>query len=86
MTENADKRVREAKYRLRHFVIFTDMNDEVERQRLLNYYAHRFHTFYQIVQEAVKDKRKMTADMSLAAAAKKEADPRIKTRQDAALV
>lgn len=36
--------------------------------------------------EAVTDKRRMTKDMSLAAAAKKEADPRTKTKQDRALM
>ena len=31
MTENSDKRVREAKNRLRYFIIFTDMSDGTER-------------------------------------------------------
>ena len=82
MTENSDKRVREAKNRLRYFIIFTDMNDQTERQRLLSYYAHRVATFWTIVNEAVKDKRRMTADMSLAAERKKHQDTSVKTRQD----
>lgn len=46
ITETAEKRYLEAKHRLRHFVIFTDMSDLEERQRLLNYFSHRFFTFF----------------------------------------
>ena len=85
MTENADKRVREAKHRLRHFIIFSDMKDEKEKQRLLKYFSHRLSTFFAIVNEAVKDKKRFTKDMTLQAQKARE-DPKLCTRQDQALM
>lgn len=84
LTENADKRVREAKQRLRQFVIHTDMEDEVESQRLLNYYAHRFATFFAILSEAVKDKRRLKKDIALQDYVPRESA--LHTRQDQALI
>ena len=51
------KRFHEAKRRLRHFLIQTDMEDVEERQRLLSYFSHRFVTFTAILKEVIRSKR-----------------------------
>jgi hypothetical protein len=48
----------EAKRRLRHFVINTDMTtDIVEKQRLLSFFRHRQHTLVAILKECFKTRK-----------------------------
>lgn len=48
----------EAKKRLRHFVINTDMlSDQVEKAKLLNYFKHRQHTLQMILKECFKARK-----------------------------
>ena len=74
------KRFHEAKRRLRHFLIETDMSDLEERSRLLSYFAHRFVTFTAIFKEVMRRKRVVgSTSSSKAAAAQSTSDPVINT-------
>jgi hypothetical protein len=48
----------EAKKRLRHFVINTDMqSDKVEKEKLLNFFKHRQYTLVMILKECYKARK-----------------------------
>ena len=53
------KKFHEAKQRLKNFLLSTDMSDDEERQRLLNYFSHRYVTLIAILKEAIRSRRLM---------------------------
>jgi hypothetical protein len=58
LSELAYLQLQEAKKRLRHFVINTDMrSDPVEKRRLLGYFRHRSHTYISILKECFKARK-----------------------------
>lgn len=58
LSELAYLQLQEAKKRLRHFVINTDMrSDATEKRRLLGYFRHRSHTYISILKECFKARK-----------------------------
>lgn len=58
LAELSYEKFQEAKRRLRHFVINTDMtSDKEEKSRLLSYFKHRQHTLVMILKECYKARK-----------------------------
>ena len=51
------KRFNYAKQRLRDFVVYTDMTDIDERNKILEFFAHRYSSLMSLLKEAVRAKK-----------------------------
>jgi hypothetical protein len=65
LAEHCHAKFQEAKKRLRHFVIATDMHDEREKSRLLAFFQHRPHTYTSLLKECFKARRAKVTNVEL---------------------
>ena len=58
------KRFNHAKQRLKDFIVYSDMSDEQERNKILQFFAKRYASFMSLLKEAVRAKKLQKGTLS----------------------